>query len=119
MPVSAGIVTEVTGGARRPYTGAALLASLLLLAAVLAPVLFPPDGDAGLSGAVVALVVLAWAGRGRPGTVRAVLSAATTPAREAGRVAHRAGVLRQRDPDADGRPRSRAPGALRPEPATG
>ncbi|WP_125911456.1 MULTISPECIES: DUF6412 domain-containing protein [Pseudonocardia] len=109
----------MTGSARQSSTAAAVLAALFVLVAVLAPALFPPDGDAGLFGAVVALVVLAWAGRGHPGTVRTVLTAATTPVREARRVAHRAGVLRQRDPDADGRPRPRAPGALRPEPATG
>jgi hypothetical protein len=89
---------------------AVLLASLLAALLVLVPFLLPADGETGLVGAVVALAVLAWTGRREPGSLRLVATTATTPVREALRSAHRAGAARQCDPDADGRPRPRAPG---------
>ncbi|OLL71758.1 hypothetical protein Ae168Ps1_0132 [Pseudonocardia sp. Ae168_Ps1] len=89
---------------------AVLLASVLASLLVLVPVLLPVDGDAGLVGAVVALAVLAWTGGRELGSLRLLATTATTPVREALRGAHRAGASRQCDPDADGRPRPRAPG---------
>ncbi|MEQ3549430.1 DUF6412 domain-containing protein [Pseudonocardia nematodicida] len=95
--------------------GAAAMVLATLL--VLVPVLFTPDGDAGLLGAVVALALLACAGRGAGAQVRAIVTTATT-VRERHRAGRTLGVPRHSDPDAPGRPRPRAPGALRPEPAT-
>lgn len=104
------------GIGRRARAGAALLVASLLL---LVPVLLPADVDTGLVGAVVALAVLVWAGHRELGAIHLVATAATTPVREARRVRHRAGIVRQTDPDAAGRARPRAPGPLHPEQVPG
>ncbi|WP_060711688.1 DUF6412 domain-containing protein [Pseudonocardia sp. HH130629-09] len=104
------------GIGRRARDGAALLVASLL---PLAPVLLPAEVETGLVGAVVALAVLVWAGHRELGAIHLVATAATTPVREARRVRHRAGIVRQTDPDAAGRPRPRASGPLHPEQVPG
>ena len=96
----------------RAWAAVLLLTPFLLLALILQQ----HGGEIGLLGAVVALAALAWAVRRAPDAIRTVATVATS-LRVRRLVGHRGRVPRHVDPDAAGRPRPRAPGRLRPEPA--